>query len=349
MRLLPVLAVLIVFMLMFGCGDQKPPEQNQTGTNATNATNITKNNTPVTIIIGQQTNQTKEQNKTENKNETNQTVEIKELEYTNEPEEPLGVYFIYVGDDSLHGDAILLKKGDFNMLIDAGPAEKSGKVVDFLKSKGVDNVAIMISTTADPRRYGGINAVADNFRIQRYWWTGDAFDDNKYAAIATRMANITKGVDVIQDGYSVSYDGMDFTILNPPAKRFSDVNNDAIVMKVVDRNVSWLFTSDIQTGAQGRLVGDRAPLLKTDILEAPYYGVGQGIANIGVFLNKVRPQTVIISGSADESSKNGGSRDPLKRLLNTSQYNVTWYENYDNGTIRVISDGQTYVIDALGS
>jgi beta-lactamase superfamily II metal-dependent hydrolase len=343
MRFLPALAMMVALMLLFGCGDQRPLPANDT-----NGTNLTNNTKPVTIIIGNQSNQTKEQNKTETKNDTLPEIH-KELEYTYEPNATIGVYFIYVGDAALHGDAILIKKGDFVMLIDAGAAEKGGKVVDFLRSKGVTGITILVSTTGDPRRYGGINDVADNFKIQRYWWGGNTFDDSAYGAIATRMANETKGVDIISDGYNISLNGMEFKALNPPSKLFDDVNNGAIVLKIEDRNFSMLLTSDIQTGAQGRLASERAKLLNSTIMEAPYYGVGTGIAQIGVMLNYIRPKTMIISGSADESAANGGSRDPLRRLMNSSQYDIKWYENYRNGTIRIVSDGQTYAIDALGS
>jgi competence protein ComEC len=340
MKLAHVLAVAIVLLMLFGCGDQNPPTGD--GTNGTNMTNKTNNTKPVTIIISNQTNQTKEQNKTETKNETPPEVK-KELDYTIEPDLPLGVYFIDVGDVALHGDAILIKKGDFDMLIDAGPAEKGSVVVDFLKSKGVDDIEILVSTTGDPRRYGGIQAVADKFRIERFWWGGEQFDDSAYNALATRMGTITKGVDIVEDGFSGVFNGMNITALNPPtAKKFNDVNNDAIVLRVEDRNFTMLLTSDIQTGAQGRLVSERPALIKAQVMEAPYYGVGTGAANIAVFLNAARPKTMIITGSADESSANGGSRDPFRRLINSTQYSITWYESYKNGSLRLVYDGSAY-------
>lgn len=347
MKLLPILAISVFLLLLFGCGGQQPPA-NQT-TPQQNTSNPANNTKPVTIIIGEQTNQTQEQNKTLEQNETPPVPVNLSVQYTYEPNDQIVIYFIDVGDVGLQGDAILVKKGDFNMLIDAGPAEKAGQVVDFLKSKGVENIAILVSTTADPRRYGGINAVADNFEIQKYWWSGNDFNDPAYAAIATRMANNSKGVEVVDEGYTASYDGINLTVLNPTGTGFSDVNNDAVVMRLDDRNFSMLFTSDIQTGGQGRLVDDEANLIKTRVMEAPYYGVGNGIAKIGIMLNAIKPETMIITGSADESPANGGSRLALWKLMNLSQYNITAYDNYDNGTLRMASDGQVYTIDALGS
>jgi competence protein ComEC len=260
----------------------------------------------------------------------------------------LGVYFIYVGDEGLQGDAILIKKGDLTVLVDAGPAEKAGRVVDFLRSKDVSTINVLISTNPDPRHYGGLGAVADNFRVQSFWWSGETLDDDNYSAAVAKLQGKADEVKVIDEGFSMDLNGINLTVLNPPdAKRFKDVNNDAIVMKLVDRNFSILLTSGIQSGAQGRLINDRPADIAVPIMEAPYYGVGAGTSNIGIFLLKAKPDVMIISGSADDSAANGGSREPFKRLM--TQYGITWHENYVNGTLRITSDGSAYAIQALGS
>jgi len=337
-----ILVILLIGILLMGC--TTPPENGANGTksNVTNATNNTnQTGPPVQIIIGQQKNQTTEQNLTQPT--PNVTENVSGPTYRNDPNQSLGIYFIDVSDIGLHGDAILIKKGDLDVLVDAGPVEKAGKVVDLLRSKGVDDVDLLISTNADPRHYGGIGTVADNFKVESFWWTGDDFDDATYKALAARM----KGVEIVQDGSSMELNGINFTVLNPPkSDRFSDVNNDAIVLRVTDRNFSILLTSGIQTGAQGLLINQKKEQIKTDLMQAPYYGVGSGTSNIGLMLVNAHPTAIIISGSADESAANGGSREPFERLM--TQYGIKWHENYVNGTIKVSSDGQGYAIESLG-
>ena len=123
-------------------------------------------------------------------------------------------------------------------------------------------------------------------------------------------------------------------------------NNDAIVLRVTDRNFSILLTSGIQTGAQGKLISEKRNLIRADIIQAPYYGVGAGTSSIGLFLITAKPKTMIITGGSDETAANGGSRDPYKRLM--LEHNITWYETYVNGTVRIVSTGQNYSIDSLG-
>ncbi|MDD5171506.1 MAG: MBL fold metallo-hydrolase [Candidatus ainarchaeum sp.] len=337
-----IIAGLIVFMLLFGCfggGEVTPPEGNKT--NETNQTGP-----PVTIIIGNQTNQTTGGNATEEQPPP-PPPPPEGLQYEYNPDQMFGVYFIDVGGPGLQGDAILIKKGDLDVLVDAGSAEKSGKVVDFLRSKAVDDIEVLISTAADPRRYGGMDAVADAFTIEEVWWSDDSFGDANYSAVMERMGTEARDVKRVEEGFSMDLNGMNFTVLNPPkTARFDDVNNDAIVLRIADRNVSLLLTSDVQGGAQGQLINTKPDDIKVDILQAPYYGVGVGTSNMGIFLIKSDPDVVIISGSSDESAVNGGSREPFKRLM--TQYGIPYYENYVNGSIRVSSDGQEYTIQSLG-
>lgn len=338
-----ILAGLVVFMLLFGCmgggGDVTPPQENKT--NVTNQTNP-----PVSIIVGEQKNQTIGKNVTDEPPPP-PPPEPEGLQYEYNPDQMFGVYFIDVGGPGLQGDAILVKKGDLDVLIDAGPVEKSSKVIDFLNARGVDDIEVLVSTAGDPRRYGGMDAVADTFTVEEFWWNDDSLGDANYSAVAGRMSEHATDTRRVEDGFSTDLNGMNFTAINPPAvQRFDDVNNDAIVFRIVDRNVSFLLTSDIQTGAQGKLLNTRVNETKVTIMQAPYYGVGAGTSNIGVFLITSKPQKIIISGSSDESAVNGGSREPFKRLM--GQYGIPYYENYVNGSIRVSSDGQTYTIQSLG-
>lgn len=337
------LAVVVAFLLLFGCfGGGEPPA------NATNATNGTNQTPPITIIVGPQQNQTATQNTTPQEPPPAQPPPP-QFEYEYDPNQTLAVYFINVGGPALHGNAILIKKGDLDVLVDAGPAQNSNRVVDFLRSRSIDDIDLLISTSADPRNYGGISAVADSYAIENYWWGDDSFGDAAYAAIFDRMAASTKDAKGIGEGFSKEMNGIRFEALNPSStNRFDNINNDALVLRVTDRNFSLLLTSNIQTGAQGRLLNEQAAKIQTEIMQAPYYGVGSGTSNIGIFLLTAKPNAMIITGSADESAPNGGSRDPFRRTLNMTQYDIPYYEVYKNGTIRITTDGQTYAIQGLG-
>jgi beta-lactamase superfamily II metal-dependent hydrolase len=345
-----VLAFLVLGLLMAGC-TSTPPAQNITKTTPGNVTNVTVptngtipvNETNVTMIISQQQNQTVQQQQ----NYTNPAppVESKAINYTFEPNDTLAIYFIYVGDQTDQGDAILIKKGDLNVLVDAGPVQNGGTVVDFLRTLDVSNVAVMLSTNEDPMHYGGISAVAAAFPIQEFWWSGETFKDPTYAALGPSMAGMVKTVRNVSRGFNMSLNGIEFTVLNPGPVPFYDPNNDAVVLRIQDRGFCAVLLSGTQFGAQNELLNDEGGQLDCDVMQAPYYGLGPGTSGIANFLKTTNPQLMVISGGPNES---GGSRDPFRALLDED--NINYIENYANGgaTVQVEYDGQSCSYGYLG-
>ncbi len=342
------LALMLAFAVMPGCLSPAPPENNTNYTpppqgNATNQTNVT------IIITNPQENTTVEQNQTQPPPPP-PVEESKEVNYTYGPNDSLAIYFIYVGDmqEKLHGDAILIKKGDLDVLVDAGPLQSSGRVLDFLQSHNIDDIDVLVSTNADPRHYGGIGPVADAYRVEEFWWSGKAFGDAAYVALGATMASRVKTERNLSRGFSMTLDGVEFLALNPGPKPFADVNNDAIVLRVSDRNFSAVLLSGVQFGAQGDLLNNQRALLKCNVMQAPYYGLGAGTSGIANFLASTRPELMVISGGPDESSVSGGSRDPFRRLLDEND--IAYIENYANGgqTVRILYDGESCAYGYLG-
>ncbi|MFH1394464.1 MAG: MBL fold metallo-hydrolase [Candidatus Micrarchaeota archaeon] len=276
-------------------------------------------------------------------------VDVTEIDYTEEHAAMFTIYFIHVGDDRLgvQGDAILVKKGDFDMLIDAGSAQTSARVVDFLKARNVDDLDVLMLTNGKPDHYGGIPAVVSQFPVEEFWWAGtEVFTDSDYADAvesATQKAEMTREIEA---GYFRELNNMSFTILNPPHERFADLNNDGIVTLVRDRNFTILLMSSVQTGAHNKLINQYRDRINVDVLQAPFNGLGGGTQNFGIFLVSSMPEVVIVSGSSDDSPEAGGSREPFFRYL--VQYNITSYETYTGGTVRVTSDGYEYDVAYLG-
>lgn len=340
-RLMAFCAALAFFMVLAGCTQPNPPTQNGTA----NATQPRQNITPpnlsnVSIIVTPQENLTVGQNYTP----PPLPPESQEIVYTHEPNATFAVYFIYVGDaqSRLQGDAVLIRKGDLAILVDAGPAETAGRVVDFLKERGVDNIGVLVSTNGDPQHFGGIRAVSSAYRVQELWWGGNDFNNATYNSTISDVSAKVKRTRVIGRGFNMTLDGMTISALNPLDRQFNDVNNDAVVLRLDDRNFSMVLLSGVQFGAENEMLNHEQSLLRCDVMQAPYYGLGSGTSDIGNFLKTLQPHVVVISGGPDESAVSGGSRDPFRRTLKDD--GIPYYENYVNGTLRIVSDGQTYSI-----
>ena len=335
-----ILVLLLAFGFLFGCIDFG-------GGETTPVITEEENETEVIAVIEHEENITA--GEVEGQEEEEPPVETWQgIEYSEEPDAKLGIYFIDTCnyDNGDHGAAILIKKGDLDILVDAGSTYSGNRVVDFVKGKNVDDIDVLISTTGDYRRYGGMDDVLDEFEVEEFWWGGNYFEDEAYKIIVDRASAEAKNVQIVKRGYKITLNGIDIEILNPrTSAEFDDVNNDAVVLRIDDRNLSLLLMGNIQTGAQGDLIGTEPGKIRVDVIEAPYYGVGQGTANIALFIQASKPKYAIIEGCSDETMEvEGSTRSPFKRVLEQEQYGVEYFETYENGTIRIIVDESGYSI-----
>ncbi len=268
--------------------------------------------------------------------------------YTETPQDKFAIYFINVGMDELQGDAILIKKGDFDMLVDAGNTRSIGTVVNFLKGRGVDDLEVLVSTHADNEHYGGIAAISDEFAIEEFWWGGKLYGDAEYDSIVRLLNDKNVTIKEVRRGDIERFNGIDVMVLNPSdSNSFGDRDNDAIVLKVTQEQFCLLLTSDILGGGQSELLNDPAISVRCNVMQVPFHGLGRGTTSIGPFLLRVAPRDVIFSGSiSDPAPDRKGTRYTMYDKLNSS--GIKYYENYRSGTVRITSDGVTYVIDSLG-
>lgn len=328
-------------ILLLGCIGPDP----QTPANNTTNESTTKNQT---FVITGGKNQTVVSNIStldEIKNLTALQVAIA-ANYSVTHDEKAYLFFIYVGDGGVQADAILLKKGDVDVLIDTGPASASTKVIEFLKARGVDDLELIVLTHADKDHYGAMPAVMNNFTIGKVIWSGRTYGDNAFQSILNKLEN--ERLIPLQSairGQIIEINGINLTVLNPIEESFAAVDEDTIVLKITDRNFCVLLTSDILGGGLDSVIKETD--VKCEIVEIPRSGADQlsGGALVRNLLTSSNAKVAIISGSYKQDQSGFDFRLPLFDML--KQINITPYKNYVNGSIRIASDGSSYDIDVV--
>ncbi|MDO8553931.1 MAG: MBL fold metallo-hydrolase [Candidatus Micrarchaeota archaeon] len=349
-------AAILIFLasiLLAGCFGINFPgsENNSVVTNTTGNLSVTNaSNSSNGIIIISQTNTSAELNQSEKPPEENGTIVIRPEEnvtpgahYSETPNDRFAVYFINVGDNIGQGDAIFVKRGDFDMLIDAGPTRNSNLVVDFLKRRGIDDIDVLVSTHADEEHYGGMDAVLDNFPVEEFWWTGKSYDDAVYGSLVQKVTDNGALIKIVKRGDDETFNSLNFHIMNPKeGSTFSDSDNNAIVTKITNGDFCILLTSDITSSVSSDLVNTEN--VTCSLLQLPYHGLGKGNFNVDLFLLKVNPSYVFVSGGSYDPSQDGrGTRPPVFAKLNLRS--ISYMENYNSGTIKIESDGVSYSVE----
>lgn len=262
--------------------------------------------------------------------------------YSYAPNESFSVHFIAVSDENAQGDAILIKKGDADILVDAGPAESSHRLIEFLKAHKVDDIELLILTHADPGHYGGAAAVLGNFSVGGIGWPGSSYGDAAFERLLDSAKEKKIPITALKRGDQKNINGLNLHILNPRPNGFTSADNDAVVIKLTDRKFCILLTSDILRGAAVDIMANHD--ISCELVQMPFHGELAPVeAWVDNLLMESGAKTVFISGAYRETFGDiGDVRGPLFKLLDGK--NIAHYETYTGGAIRIMSDGAEYDI-----
>lgn len=202
------------------------------------------------------------------------------------------IYFFDVGQ----GDsAMVVAPGNVEILIDGGPDNKVlseiGKVMPFYDRK----IELIILTHPHEDHLSGLIDVLKRYEVEEIWETKITSEGETYK----KWQEIIKEKNIpdiaIWSGRMKSFGNLKIETLAPlenlDGKNIENLNNSSIVNKVTFKNKTFLFTGDIEEGAQQDLVNSGQDL-KSDILKQPHHGSEKFLSS---FLNKVSPQYVVVS------------------------------------------------------
>lgn len=267
--------------------------------------------------------------------------------YESDPTSLLSVYFFHVSVDDeygaeVHGDAILVKKGEFDMLIDGGPEVNSESLINTLKGK-VDDIEVLVCTNDDMDHCGAQFKVLDEFAVEEFWYNGQEESD-QMIALVNKVDE--KGVEkeTVLRGTTLDGNGMDISVISPTSS-FASVDEGSIVMKFTFGEFCLMTTSDIGQGPQNNMIGTYVNVnkgtneLTCDVIQVPYHGTGTGNTQLQMFLDVIDPVYGIISGSYYDHTNSRGST-----LMKLELKNVEVFETYTGGDVKVTSDGTDYSV-----
>jgi beta-lactamase superfamily II metal-dependent hydrolase len=257
------------------------------------------------------------------------------IEYNEGVNANMFVYFISVGYGDTHGDAILVKKGDFDMVVDGGPVSRKYDVVNFLLGKGVDDIEVLVSTHEDPEHDGGIPYIGEQFRVGEVWRPAEG--SQSYSSMLSAIG-AENGVKEMGLGDERVFNGMHVSVINPivGSERFFDSDNDGIALRIEDRGFCILLTADIDSSAQTKVLTGAEPC---EVVQMPWHGVSEGLYSLDFFFDVLKPEAIIISGSGVDWT------DTRQTLFNKAALRgIEVFPNYNGPSEKVTFNGNDYAI-----
>ncbi|MBN2238147.1 MAG: DNA internalization-related competence protein ComEC/Rec2 [Dehalococcoidales bacterium] len=248
------------------------------------------------------------------------------------PDKNLHTCFLDVGQ----GDAILIQKGNRQVLIDGGP--NAGDVMYHLGENMPfydRTIELVVLTHSDSDHLTGLVEVVNRYRVKTVIYPNMHSDSGLYHTFMDLLDDLNiehypvAAGQQIQSGKEVCMD-----ILNPsPETAYSNIDNASIVLMMKSGNFSFLFTGDIMKEVEIQLLSERL-VSECTVLKLAHHGSATSTSM--EFLNVVKPAIAVIS--AGEGNRFGHpSYKVLARLQADDTIRI--YRTDMQGTIEFITDG----------
>lgn len=246
------------------------------------------------------------------------------------PQDALILHYIDVGQ----ADATLIQGEGMNILIDCGNKADSQVMINYLKKQGVNKIDIAIGTHAHEDHIGGFPAVLKEFACDKFYLSSTTSNSRIYESLLDILdrKNIETKVPSPNDVLSIGNVHIEFY---GPLKKYKDLNNSSIPLKITHKNQSFLFTGDAETEVENELVSKYGKKLQSNIFQAAHHGSSTG--NSQNFLKTIQQDTVIISSNIEDSPQYGHPHIETLTLLKS--LDIPIYRTDKQGNIIVTSDG----------
>lgn len=234
------------------------------------------------------------------------------------------------------GDAILLRtpRGD-DVLIDGGPNRSVLAALERHLPPADRTIELVVLTHPEIDHVGGLPAVAETYRIAQVLET--TVRGTSRAATDWERAVGEEGSRVVtaRAGTEVDLGGVELTVLWPetdPAADTASRNETSVVLEVRYGATSFLFTGDISSKVEERLVMTHS-LSDVDVLKVPHHG--SRTSSSEAFIDAATPEVAVIS-----VGRNNSYHHPHPTTLRRyEQRKIRVFRTDLDGDVELLSDG----------
>ncbi|MFN3550883.1 MAG: ComEC/Rec2 family competence protein [Endomicrobiia bacterium] len=257
----------------------------------------------------------------------------------------LRLYFLYVGQGE---STFIVTPNDKTMLIDAADRDEYydyGEVVyRFIKNLGYKKIDIAMISHPHRDHIGGMVFILSNLKVEKFYDPGFPYPSSTYHEVLEIVKEKNIEYYLARENEKIMLDSeLEITILYPPEKLLFDTPNDnSVVLRIKYKNISVLFTGDIEKNAELEIFKKYKKLnqkIVSNILKVPHHG--SRTSSTEKFLNLVSPEIGIIF-CGKNNRFNFPHREIIKRY---KDFGVEIYRTDLNGNIEIIIDGEDYIVN----
>ena len=251
------------------------------------------------------------------------------------------VYFFDVGQ----GDSILIRVGDYTMLIDASERTAGETIVQNLDALGVESLDAVIATHPHADHIGGMTMVIETFPIETFYMPvlpdKDVPTTKTYENMLDALDEENVTVKQISDETVIpAPKNAKFEVFSPyDGDKWDEMNDYSAVVRFTYGDVSFMLTGDAETPVEERIL-ETGKDISCQILKCGHHGSSSSTSPD--FLYAVDPAVAIIS-CAEENDYGHPHRETMATL---KDYNCKIMQTWKDGTVAVITDGEKYTVNS---
>ena len=253
------------------------------------------------------------------------------------PDNNLHVSFLDVGQ----GDAILIQRGNQQVLIDGGPSPQAiglglGEKMPFWDR----TIELVVLTHPSADHVTGLVEVLNRYNVEQVLYPDLAWASGIYDEWLKLVQEKRTKCTLAQAGQQIDLGGrVTLEVLNPSKPLLigteSDIDNNGIVLRLSIDEISFLFTADTMWETEFELIHNRANLNST-VLKVGHHG--SDTSTTLRFLAVVNPRIAVISVGAD--NEYGHPADEVMTRLREKIGVENIYRTDRDGTIEFITNGE---------
>ena len=247
----------------------------------------------------------------------------------------LSVHYLDVGQ----GDSIFIEFPDSEtMLIDAGENYHGERIINYITNCGYTDVDYLVATHPHTDHIGSMGYIVRNFNIGSVYMPKVSANTKTYENLLESISDKGLKVKSAKEGTIIKEtEDISVEVVAPVTIDSDDLNNCSLVIKVIYKDVSYLFTGDAEKAELKEITSD----ITADVLKVGHHG--SSTSTYEEFLEAVDPEIAVIS--VGEDNEYGHPHKEVMQYL--SDYGCQIYRTDEDKTVTVSTDGYeiTVVMD----
>ena len=233
----------------------------------------------------------------------------------------LEINFIDVGQ----GDSTLIRVNNKSILVDGG-GSSYGETFDvgemtvfpYLLDRGINRLDYVIISHFDSDHCQGLNFIMENMKVENAIISNLGQESNEYETFINLAKMQGTNLIFVKIGDNIKIGNASINVLFPEDSLIIDneKNNNAIVFKFIWKDLSMLFTGDIEEKAESRILNiyaNNLSILQATILKVAHHG--SKTSTTKKFIEAVKPKIALV-GVGEDNNFGHPNIGVLERLEN---------------------------------